>query len=117
MLYQGSRLASAVVPIGQVGRLDSRYIGIDRNTVSSASSEFDPANAATTPVFVACFNDYIVRELKYKTQRRYYLLGGFPGFRWRYPENAMGDTSESLRCAVDLSQHRRPINSTLNYLN
>ena len=45
------------------------------------------ANAATTPVFVACFNDYIVRELGYKTERRYYLLGGFPGFRWHYPEN------------------------------
>jgi len=36
---------------------------------------------------VACFNDYIVRELGYKTERRYYLLGGFPGFRWHYPEN------------------------------
>ena len=33
-----------------VGRLDSRYVGIDRNTVGRATSEFDPANAATTPV-------------------------------------------------------------------
>jgi len=51
-------------------------------------------------VFVACFNDYIVRELGYSTPRRYYLLGGFPGFRWHYPENAFGDTSESLRAGM-----------------
>ena len=28
------------------------------------------------------------------------LLGGFPGFKWRFPENAFGDTSEMLRSAM-----------------
>ena len=79
-----------------VGRLDSRYVGMDRYA-TGATSDFDPAMKATSPVFVACFNDYITRELQFTTTRRYYLLGGFPGFKWKYPENAFGDTSEMLR--------------------
>lgn len=52
-----------------VGRLDSRYIGVDKDAAGE-SMEFDPAMVATSPVFVACFNDYIVRELNYDSGGR-----------------------------------------------
>ena len=89
-----------------VGRLDSRYVGIDR-TASGSQSEFDPANSAATPAFAACFNDYIRQQLKFETDDKYYILGGFPGFAWNYPKNAFGDTSEDLRLAMANNPHMK----------
>ena len=77
-----------------VGRLDSRYVGIDR-TASGAESEFDPANSAVSPAFAACFNEYIRTELGYETDAKYYILGGFPGFAWN--------------CASVISTHSRRV--------
>ena len=85
-------MVSAAAPLRLIGRL--------KEAACCAA-----ANAATTPVFVACFNDYIVRELGYKTERRYYLLGGFPGFRWHYPEN--GNRARSDWCVPTLTQRGR----------
>jgi carboxypeptidase C (cathepsin A) len=102
------RAASTHSPTSRrtVGRLDSRYIGVDR-FATGAQAEFDPAMKATSPVFAACFNDYVTSTLKFETQRRYYILGGFPGFKWRYPENAFGDTSEMLRQGMTSSPYTK----------
>jgi len=54
-----------------VGRLDSRYKGIDPIGVSE-SPEFDPAGVIG-PAFAHCLNDYVERILGYKSNLPYYI--------------------------------------------
>ena len=46
-----------------VGRLDSRYTGIDADAAGE-SQEFDPSNTALQGAYTALFNDYVRRKLK-----------------------------------------------------
>lgn len=81
-----------------VGRLDSRFKGIDAQAVGERS-EFDPSMAAIRPPYTAAFNDYVRRELGYQSDREYYILGGGTG-RWDFgAENSYADTSDALRRA------------------
>jgi carboxypeptidase C (cathepsin A) len=80
-----------------VGRLDSRFKGIDENAATD-TPDFDPSMAAIRPPYTATFNDYVRRSLGYKTDLHYYILGG--GFSsWDFPEGQFADTSEALRSA------------------
>ncbi len=81
-----------------VGRLDSRFKGLDA-VAGAERPDFDPAMAAIRPPYTAAFNDYVRRELGYKSDVEYYILGGgFP--RWEWGEgNGFADTSEALRSA------------------
>ena len=88
--------------------MDGRYIGLDRNATGDESGS-DPSNDAIKPAFNACIHDYIKTELGYATDRKYYLNAGVPGFAWRYPENAMGDTSEMLRAAISANPYMRVV--------
>jgi carboxypeptidase C (cathepsin A) len=83
-----------------VGRLDSRFRGIDLDAVGE-SPEFDPSMAAIRPPYTAAFNDYVRRTLGYKTDLVYHVLGGGIG-RWDFGRAGDGfpDTSESLRRAL-----------------
>ena len=47
-----------------VGRLDSRYTGIDADAAGE-TQEFDPSNTALQGAYTALFNDYVRRELKW----------------------------------------------------
>jgi carboxypeptidase C (cathepsin A) len=82
-----------------VGRLDSRFQGIDLDAVGERP-EFDPSMAAIRPPYTAAFNDYVRRALGYKTDAVYHVLGGGVG-RWDFGRAADGfpDTSEALRRA------------------
>ncbi len=81
-----------------VGRLDSRFKGMDSLAVSEVP-DFDPSLAAIRPPYTATFNDYVRRELGFKSDIEYYILGGGVG-RWDFgSDNAYADTSESLRSA------------------
>lgn len=85
-----------------VGRLDSRYKGIDGSHVAELP-EIDPANAAILPAYASTQNDYVRRVLGYETDLPYYVFN--PGDLWKnwdwgsagqgYP-----DTGESLRKAI-----------------
>lgn len=91
-----------------VGRLDSRYKGIDPVGVSE-SPEFDPATVITPP-FTHCLNDYIQRVLGYKSSLPYYISN--PGKLWADWEwgNAGGgypDTSEALRKTLSKNNFMR----------
>src|SRR6185369_9642129 len=46
-----------------VGRLDSRFTGIDKDSAGEAP-EFDASYAAIFGEYTAAFNDYVRRELK-----------------------------------------------------
>jgi carboxypeptidase C (cathepsin A) len=81
-----------------VGRLDSRIKGRDARGTGDFPN-FDPSEAAIRPPYTATFSDYIRRDLNFKTDTVYYILGGGIG-QWEYPQNQYADTSESLRRAL-----------------
>jgi len=85
-----------------VGRLDSRFKGIDASGVSGRP-EYDPSEAAVRPPYTATFNNYVRAELGYKSDSEYYVLGGgFPFRQWEWGSAAEGfpDVSPSLRSAI-----------------
>jgi carboxypeptidase C (cathepsin A) len=83
-----------------VGRLDSRFEGIDA-TAADDSPEFDPSMAAIRPPYTAALNDYVRRELGYKSDAHYWILGGGIKTPWDFGEIGFGaaDVSDSLRQA------------------
>jgi carboxypeptidase C (cathepsin A) len=81
-----------------VGRLDSRFKGIDASAVSERPDS-DPSNNAIRPPYTAAFNSYVRTELGFKSDLEYYILGGGIG-RWDWGiNNGYADTSEMLRNA------------------
>jgi carboxypeptidase C (cathepsin A) len=83
-----------------VGRLDGRFIGIDRDAAGE-SPEFDPSYAAIFGEYTAVFNDYVRRELKYETDAAYEILTGKVR-PWSYDraQNRFVDVAETLRGAM-----------------
>lgn len=82
-----------------VGRLDSRFRGLDRDEAGERY-EFDPSMVAIRPPYTSAFNDYVRRELGYEEDQHYWILGGGIG-RWDFgDEGRFPDTSASLRDAM-----------------
>ena len=82
-----------------VGRLDSRIRGIDINA-AHPEPEFDPSMTTIRPPYTALFNDYVRRELGWKTDTEYYILGGgFEKWEWDLEEFGFPDTGDALRAA------------------
>jgi len=82
-----------------VGRLDSRFLGIDRSPTGE-TPEFDPSMAAIRPPYTAMFNDYVRRVLGYETDVPYHILGGGVD-DWDFGSaNSFTDTAEALRGAL-----------------
>ncbi|WP_186756852.1 S10 family peptidase [Echinicola salinicaeni] len=77
-----------------VGRLDSRYKGIDRSDAGS-SFDHDPALTAWNHAFAPAFNHYMINELDFKTDLNYFLFG--PVHPW---DRTRDRTGENLRSAV-----------------
>jgi len=81
-----------------VGRLDSRFKGIDLLAVSERPDS-DPSMDAIRPPYTAAFNSYVRAELRFKSDLDYYILGGGVG-RWDFgANNGYADTSAALRSA------------------
>ncbi|MGH9347479.1 MAG: S10 family peptidase [Vicinamibacterales bacterium] len=78
-----------------VGRLDSRYTGIDRDA-AGATNEYDPAMEAWNGPFAAVINDYFRAELKWETDTKYNIWGDVRPWRRDPPTN----TGEMLRAAM-----------------
>jgi carboxypeptidase C (cathepsin A) len=77
-----------------VGRLDARYIGLDRENAGD-SYDYDPALSAWNHAFAPAINDYLRNDLGFETDLQYYLFG--PVSPW----NRQGDdTGEDLRQAM-----------------
>lgn len=81
------------------GRLDSRFTGIDSDA-AGAGPDRDPSMSAIRPPYTAAFNDYVRRDLGFKSDMEYYILGGGVG-RWDFSsDNSYADTSSALRAAM-----------------
>ncbi|MBX6315478.1 MAG: peptidase S10, partial [Isosphaeraceae bacterium] len=92
-----------------VGRLDSRYKGIDEHPGTS-SPEFDPSMAAIRPAYTATFNQYIRTELGYKSDVPYHILGSNAGVgSWDWGPSGRGypETAGALREALAKNPHMK----------
>ncbi len=77
-----------------VGRLDSRYRGLDRKDAGTRP-DFDPALSSWNHAFAPSINYYLREVLHYKTDLQYWLFGPV------HPWNDEGDsTGENLREAM-----------------
>lgn len=82
------------------GRLDSRFEGIDRNA-GGDGPDSDPSMNAIRPPYTAAFNDYVRRELGYRSDVEYYILGGGITSPWNWnTNNGYADTSIPLKDAM-----------------
>lgn len=90
-----------------VGRLDSRFKGIDPRQIAERP-EFDPSMTAIRPPYTAMLNDYVGRVLRYKTDAPYHILGGlFEQWDWGSAAEGTPDVSESLRKAFARNPHMK----------
>jgi carboxypeptidase C (cathepsin A) len=90
-----------------VGRLDSRFTGLD-SSAASETPDFDPSLAAIRPPYTAAFNDYVRRELGFSSDLAYHVLGGgFTSWDWGSAGEGFPDTSEALRRALARNPHMR----------
>jgi len=91
-----------------VGRLDSRFKGIDKDIVE-ARPEHDPAMAATRPPYTAMVNDYIRRQLKFRTDEPYHVFGEKLWEKWDWGSAGQGhpDTSDALRDAMSKNPYMK----------
>lgn len=84
-----------------VGRLDSRFIGMDRDSAGETPEE-DPSYAAIFGEYTAAINDWVRRGLKFETDLPYEILTGKVR-PWSYDryQNRYLDVSETLRAAMN----------------
>lgn len=83
-----------------VGRLDSRFIGIDRDA-GGERSDYDPSYAAIYGPYSGALNDYVRTELKYENDLPYEILTGRVR-PWNYgtAQNRYVNVGETLRGAM-----------------
>ncbi len=88
-----------------VGRIDSRYKGIDRFRAGE-SIETDPSLDAVNGPYTSALNDYVRRELGYESDLPYEILSERVR-PWSYEdfENAYVDVSETLRETMSRNPH------------
>jgi len=90
-----------------VGRLDSRFRGIDRDSAGEFS-EFDPSLNNITGPYTATLNDYVRTELKFESDLPYEILTERVN-PWSYAEfeNEYVDVAENLRKAMSTNPHMK----------
>jgi len=90
-----------------VGRLDSRYTGIDRDAAGE-QFEFDPSYAAIQGAHTACFNDYVRGDLQFESDLPYEILKGlYQSWSYKEFENQYVSVAETLRQAISMNPHLR----------
>ncbi len=93
-----------------VGRLDSRFKGIDERAVGDHVTH-DPSMSAIRPPYTAMLNDYIRTKLGYKTDLPYHILGGesklWEKWDWGSAGEGHPDTSEALRDAFSKNPYMK----------
>jgi carboxypeptidase C (cathepsin A) len=90
-----------------VGRLDSRYTGIDRDAAGE-NFEFDPGFAQIFGAYSATMNDYVRSELKFEQDSPYEILKGlYLTWGWNEASNRYMTVSDTLRKAMSMNPHMR----------
>ncbi|WP_202630562.1 hypothetical protein [Deinococcus alpinitundrae] len=88
-----------------VGRLDSRFTGIDRDAGGS-STDYDPSYAAILGPYTATLNHYLRHELRFESDLAYEVLSGrTEPWSFKEFENRHVRTSDTLRRAMHQNPH------------
>ena len=92
-----------------IGRIDSRYVGTEADSAGAGTS-YDPQASAITGAFVGALNDYLLRDLGYKTELYYRpnnyaaIYGGPDGWNFTHKgpdgDQQIADTSADLANAM-----------------
>ncbi len=70
-----------------VGRLDSRFTGINQR-LTSEFSDYDPQSSAISPAYTATFLNYYYNELKVNKNKNYHVSAyDTEGFKWEWKHN------------------------------
>lgn len=89
-----------------VGRLDSRFKGIDRDWIGG-TLENDPSYSNIIGPYTAALYDHLRRELKFETDLPYEILSLKVNVGWRYTEheNRYVNVGDTLRQAMAINPH------------
>jgi carboxypeptidase C (cathepsin A) len=84
-----------------VGRLDSRFKGIDRDSAGE-NFEHDPSMSMIIGTYTATFNDYVRSDLEFESDLPYEILNPKLWQTWSYAqhENRYVDVADTLRKAI-----------------
>jgi len=87
-----------------VGRLDSRFTGIDRDATGEQPGH-DPSFTNIIGPYTATFNDYVRGELGFESDLPYEILSFKTNEAWRFQEheNQFVDVAETLRKAMTIN--------------
>ena len=95
-----------------IGRIDSRYVGTEPNNIGEGT-DYDPQGSAITGGFVAALNDYLFRDLGYKTALTYrpnnygaVFAGGGPD-GWNFTHKSPDGRQDVADTSVDLASAMR----------
>lgn len=89
-----------------VGRLDSRFQGIERDAAGE-SIENDPSFSNIIGPYTATFYDYVRRELKFESDLPYEILSFKVNAQWSFDEHANKyvNVADTLRKAMSINPH------------
>jgi carboxypeptidase C (cathepsin A) len=86
-----------------VGRLDSRYTGVDRDSAGE-EFEFDPAMVEIFGPYAAAANDYVRNDLKFEADIPYEVIRPFyADWGWKDYANRYAAVGETLRRAMSMN--------------
>jgi carboxypeptidase C (cathepsin A) len=90
-----------------VGRLDSRFKGIDRDSAGELY-EHDPSMSAIMGPYTATLNDYVRSTLRFESDLPYEILTGrVQPWSFSDHENQFVNVAETLRKAMSMNPHLR----------
>jgi carboxypeptidase C (cathepsin A) len=89
-----------------VGRLDSRYTGMDKDSAGERF-EYDPSMSAISGPYTAAMNHYVRAELGFELDLPYEILSGKVWQSWSYAEfeNKYVSVVDTLRQAMTKNPH------------
>lgn len=95
----------------RVGRLDSRFTGFSPLLSAGGGGPGgggagDPSMSIIRNTFTPVFTEYARRELNYRNDDVYYILGGGIG-PWKYPENQYGTVMPHLERAMAINPYMK----------
>ncbi|MCP4976988.1 MAG: carboxypeptidase [Maribacter sp.] len=89
-----------------VGRLDSRFSGINQDLLAQEGSH-DPQSSAISPAYITGFLDYLHRTLKVNKKLTYSITAGRrKGFKWDWSHegNNRWGTQAAINTGMDMAQ-------------
>ncbi|MBC8023024.1 MAG: peptidase S10, partial [Burkholderiales bacterium] len=90
-----------------VGRLDSRYTGVDRDSAGE-EFEFDPAMVEIFGPYAAAANDYVRNTLRFEADIPYEVIKPlYVDWGWKDYANRYASVGETLRKAMSMNPHMR----------